>query len=108
MLKITYIIAIVIGVAFILASLLMGPVLQMPFLLLGCSMLYFLLTVKDQILPETKDYIRNPIGLFFVLSIIFCVSYLFFGSASGIVKVLVGILMVAIIFHRYWYKKRGN
>ncbi|MGL4332602.1 MAG: hypothetical protein ACRCSR_07410 [Bacteroidales bacterium] len=108
MIKTTYIIAIAIGVAFIFASLLTGPVMQMPLLLIGCSMLYFLLTVKDKILPETKDYIRNPMGLFFVLSVLLCVSYLFFGTAGWIMKVLVGILMLTIIAHRYWCKKKNK
>lgn len=108
MLKTTYIIAIAIGVAFIFASLLTGPVMQMPLLLIGCSALYFLLTVKDKILPETKDYIRNPLGLFFVLSVLLSVSYILFGTASWIIKLLVGILMLTIIAHRYWYKKRNK
>lgn len=108
MIKTTYIIAIAIGVAFIFASLLTGPVMQMPLLLIGCSMLYFLLTVKDKILPETKDYIRNPMGLFFVLSVLLCVSYLLFGTAGWIMKVLVGILMLTIIAHRYWCKKKNK
>lgn len=108
MIKTTYIIAIAIGVAFIFASLLTGPVMQMPLLLIGCSMLYFLLTVKDKILPETKDYIRNPMGLFFVLSVLLCVSYLFFGTAGWIMKVFVGILMLTIIAHRYWCKKKNK
>lgn len=108
MIKTTYILAIAVGVAFIFASLLLGPVMQMPLLLTGCSMLYFLLTIKDKILPETKDYIRNPVGLFFVLSVILCISYIFFGTAGWIIKVLVGVLMLAIIAHRYWYKKKQN
>lgn len=108
MLKTTYIIAIAAGVAFIFASLLTGPVMQMPLLLIGCSALYFLLTVKDKILPETKDYIRNPMGLFFVLSVLLCVSYLFFGTAGWIMKVIVGIMMLTIIAHRYWSKKRNK
>ena len=106
MVKTTYIIALVIGVAFIFASLLLGPVMQMPLLLIGCSSLYFLLTYKDKILPETKDYIRNPVGLFFVLSVILAVSYIFFGTAGWIVKLIVGLLMLVIILHRYQIKKK--
>ncbi|MGL5318040.1 MAG: hypothetical protein ACRC9Q_05030 [Bacteroidales bacterium] len=104
MLKSAYIVALATGVILIFASLLSGPALQMPLLLTGCSMLYFLLTFKDKILPETKEFIRNPRGLFFVLSVLLCLSYLFFGAEGWMVKILVGLLMLVILIHRYLVK----
>ncbi|MGL4806120.1 MAG: hypothetical protein ACRDD8_13825 [Bacteroidales bacterium] len=103
--KIIYTIVIIVSFGMMLSSMFIETWIQKPLLLIGCVGLYFAFSNKDS-LPEFFQLIRNPASILFVITCLLLVSFILFGSGVLWVKVLAGVLLLAVFGHRVMSVKK--